>query len=172
MFQFLVSPVKIWLREVFHLPSKNTPHQSVFCLNAVCCYSNPIHRPLVIPLLTPRRLMLERPVATSHRTPTRRPFARRRAAPVPIRTRRVRRHPPRPTLRPRSATAVAAPVATRTVPSAPPPPAVDRAATATARPHPAGSHMEPPTDTTHTVSKLPKQSTQPKLAYNVLTLSL
>lgn len=135
---------------LFLLP-KNTPHLSVPCLNAVCCYSNPIHRPLVIPLT--RRPMLERPVATTHRTPTRRPFARRRAALVPIRTRRVRRHPPRPTVRLRSATAVAVPVATRTVPSVPRPPEVDRAATATARPHPAGSHTEPPTDTTHTVSK-------------------
>lgn len=111
----------------------------------------PIHRPLVIPL-TPR-LTLEPPVATSHRTPTRRPFARRRPALTPIRTRRVRRPQPRPTLRPRNGTAVAAPVATRTIPSAPRPPAVDRAVTATARPHPAGCRTEPPTDTTPTVSK-------------------
>lgn len=111
----------------------------------------PIHRPLVIPLTPP--LTLERHVATSHRTHTRRPFARRLPALAPIRTRRVRRRPPRRILRLRNAATVAARVATRTIPSAPAPPAVDRAVTATARPLPAGCHMEPPTDTTPTVSK-------------------
>lgn len=111
----------------------------------------PIHRPLVIPLTPP--LTLERLVATSHRTHTRRPFARRHPALGPIRTRRVRRRPPQAILRLRNATAVAAQVATRTIPSAPAPPAVDRAVTAIAQPLPAVCPMEPPTDTTPTVSK-------------------
>lgn len=144
---------KIVTRYSLYLPSSDpytTLIQSVF---SVCCMLlfTPIHRPLVIPLTPP--LTLERLVATIHRTHTRKPFARRHRAPPPIRTRRVRRRPPRPIRRLRNVATVAAPVATRTIPSAPPPPAVDRAATATARPLPAGCPMEPPTDTTPTVSK-------------------
>lgn len=142
-----------------HLRNQSTTTSDFFFPSsspyAVCCcllLFEPFHRPLAIPLTPPPTS--GRHAATIRPTHTRRPCARRRPRPTRLtRTRRARRPPHRATPRPRSGTIAAARAATRTIPSAPPPPAVDRAATATARPLPAGCHTEHPTDTTHTVSK-------------------
>lgn len=128
------------------------------------CETHPLKRNLCRPHVT-------RPSRRRHRavmspTRTRRPT---RPSPSPARPIRTRaRPPPRPrTRRPRSVTAAVDREATRTVRSAPRPPAVARAATATARPLPDACRTVPPTVTTRTASKRTLPADKPPFLFCV-----